>query len=87
MLVTSNFSFSQNFFYPFWRTFRHFHQTSNCRLQTLSVRKSLKFVVWERVNTPDRIFHGRTGGGVSIFIFMDLINLDRNVDLQQCQDK
>ena len=37
------------------------------------------------LDTPDQIFHGRNGGGVSIFIFMDLINLDRNVDLQQCQ--
>ena len=29
------------------RHFYHFHQ--NCRLQTLSVWKNLKFVVWERV--------------------------------------
>ena len=29
-----------------WITFCHFHQISNCRLQTLSVWKSLKFVVW-----------------------------------------
>ena len=32
-----------------WRTFSSFHQIRNCRLQTLSVWKSLKFVVWERV--------------------------------------
>ena len=32
-----------------WRTFCHFHQILNCRLQILSVWKSLKFVVWERV--------------------------------------
>ena len=32
------------------RTFFHFYQISNCRLQTLSVWKSPKFVVWERVN-------------------------------------
>ena len=32
------------------RTFCYFHQIRNCRLQTLSVWKSLKFVVWERVN-------------------------------------
>ena len=37
------------------------------------------------LDTPDQVFHGRNGGGVSIFIFMDLINLDRNVDLQQCK--
>ena len=36
-------------FVPVWRTFCHFHQIQNCRLQILSVRKSLKFVVWERV--------------------------------------
>ena len=30
------------------RTFCHFQQTLNCRLQTLSIWKSLKFVIWER---------------------------------------
>ena len=35
-------------FLPHWRTFCHFHQIYNC-LQTLSVWKSLKFVIWERV--------------------------------------
>ena len=29
----------------FWRTFCHFHLIQNCRLQTLSIWKSLKFVV------------------------------------------
>ena len=37
-------------FLPFWITSCHFHQIANCRLQTLSVWQSLKFVVWERVN-------------------------------------
>ena len=37
-------------FLPVWITLCHFHQNLNCRLQTLSVWKSLKFVVWERVN-------------------------------------
>ena len=46
-LVTSNFSFFLNVFLPIWRTFRHFHQTQNCRLQTLSVWKSLKCFVWK----------------------------------------
>ena len=32
-----------------WRTFCHFQQIWNCRLQTLSFWKNLKFVVWERV--------------------------------------
>ena len=36
-------------FLPFWRTFRHFYNIKNCRLQTLSVWKSLNFVVSERV--------------------------------------
>ena len=35
---------------PFWRTFCHFSIISKCRLQTLSVWKSLKFVIWERVD-------------------------------------
>ena len=33
-------------FLPIWITFCHFRQIYNCRLQTLSVWKSLKFVVW-----------------------------------------
>ena len=41
--------FPQCFLY-FQRALRYFHQNQNCRLQTLSVWKSLKFVVWERVN-------------------------------------
>ena len=36
-------------FLPVWRTFCHFHHIKNCPLQTLSVWKSLKFVVLERV--------------------------------------
>ena len=36
-------------FLPLWRTFCHFHPFWNFCLQTLSVWKSLKFVVWERV--------------------------------------
>ena len=40
--------FTQSFL-PISRTFCHFHQIQNCRLQTLSVWKGLKFVVWERV--------------------------------------
>ena len=36
-------------FLPVWRTFCHIHQIWNCRLRTLSVWKSLKFVFWERV--------------------------------------
>ena len=36
-------------FLPIWRTLCHFHGTWNCRLQTLPVWKSLKFLVGERV--------------------------------------
>ena len=36
-------------FLPVWRTFCHFHQIQNCRLQTLWVWERLKFVVWEKV--------------------------------------
>ena len=36
-------------FLPTSRTFCHFYQIWNCRLQTLLVWKSLKLVVWERV--------------------------------------
>ena len=37
-------------FLPVWRAVCYFHKIWNCRLGTVSVRKSLKFVVWERVN-------------------------------------
>ena len=50
LFVTSNFSFSHSVFYLLRRTFWHFDQVSNCRLQTLSVWKSLKFVIWKRIN-------------------------------------
>ena len=49
LLVTSNFSILPQCFLPVWRTFCYFNQIWNCRLQTLSVRKSLKFFVWEKV--------------------------------------
>ena len=48
LLVTSNFSFSQCFL-AVWITFCHFQQNKNCHLQTLSVWKSQKFAVWEKV--------------------------------------
>ena len=45
---------------PLWRTFCHFCPIWNCRMQTLSVWKSLKFVVWERVilTSPEHILLG-----------------------------
>ena len=36
-------------FLPVWRTFCHFHKIRNCCQENLSVVKSLKFVIWERV--------------------------------------
>ena len=36
-------------FLPFWRTFHYFHQIQNSRLLTLSVWKSLIFVIWDKV--------------------------------------
>ena len=36
-------------FLTFWKTFGDVYQISNCPLQTLSIWKSKKFVVWERV--------------------------------------
>ena len=46
------------YFLLFWRTFRHFHQFQNCRLQPLSVWKSLKFVIWERVKIMESFVAG-----------------------------
>ena len=43
----------QQCFLPVRRPFCHFNQIRNCHLQTLSVWKSLKFVVWESVNTNE----------------------------------
>ena len=40
-------------FPPVKRTFCHFHQIRSCRLQTLSVWKNLKFVVWERITSAE----------------------------------
>ena len=37
-------------FLPLETSFCHFHQILNCPLQSLSAWKSLKFVVYERVN-------------------------------------
>ena len=37
-------------FLPVWRALCHFHQILNCCLQTLSVWKTLRFVVWAMVN-------------------------------------
>ena len=32
-----------------WRAVCHFHKILNCRMQTVSIWKSLNFVIWERV--------------------------------------
>ena len=49
LLPTCNFSFFPQCFLPILRTFCHFDQIQNCCLQTLSVWKSLIFVIWKRV--------------------------------------
>ena len=51
LLEISNFSFPPCFL-PVWRSFCHVHQIQNCLPQFLSVWKSLKFIIWERVNNP-----------------------------------
>ena len=53
--MTSNFSFSRSVFYMFLRTFCHLYQIWNCRLLTLSIWKSLKFVVWEWINSAPTV--------------------------------
>ena len=42
-------------FLPCYRSFCDIHQIQNCRLQTFSIWKSLKFVVWERVNSSPNV--------------------------------
>ena len=49
LLLKSNFSFSLSVFLPVGKTFCHFHQMWNYHPQSLSLWKSLKFVIWERV--------------------------------------
>ena len=50
-------------FLPFWRTFWHFHQICNCYLPTLSVWKSLKFAIWERVKGKGEMFAASNQAG------------------------
>ena len=52
-------------FLSVWQTFRLFCQIWNCRLQTLSVLKSPKFVLWERVKMFTSYLVGcyQTSGG------------------------
>ena len=45
------------FFLPISRIFFHFHQIWNCYLQTLLVWKSLKFVIWQRVDSGRKLRH------------------------------
>ena len=49
-------------FLPVWRTFSQYYQIWNRGLQTLSVWRSLKFVLWERVKVlVDKQRNRRTG--------------------------
>ena len=47
--IMSNFSFCHSAFYPLGELSAFFIKWKYCRLQALSVWKSLKFVIWERV--------------------------------------
>ena len=79
------FLFSQCFL-PVPKTFDNFYEIGNCRLQSLSVWKSLKFVVWEWVNqfallsqliltmlSSDYIFLGDGLVGITLFIRSDKV--------------
>ena len=50
------------------KTLCHFHKNQNCRLQTLSVWKSLKFVVWERVKSVIHVFGINSHYLIQIFV-------------------
>ena len=52
MLVTSKLLLFPQSFLPFQKTSCHFHQIKISHLRTLSVWKSLKFIVWERLTLP-----------------------------------
>ena len=60
--------FPQCFLY-FQRTFPHFHQNQNCRLQTLSVWETLKIVVWERVKNCRYVWGKKDVLVTSFFLF------------------
>ena len=47
--LNEQFLLFQQCFLSVWRTFCHFYQIWICRLQTLSIWKCLKIVLWERV--------------------------------------
>ena len=49
LLITSNFSFSQIVFYPFWELFAIFIKLKIVTCKLVLVRKSLKFIIWEKV--------------------------------------
>ena len=49
LLILSNLSFSHSVFYPFGELSAIFYQIQNCLLQTLSVWKSLRFVIWKGI--------------------------------------
>ena len=56
----SNVSISHIVFYPFGELSVIFIKFQNCRLQTLSEWKSLKFVIWERIKAVDCLTHSHT---------------------------
>ena len=60
-------------FLPVWITFCHFRQISNRRLQTLSIRKSKKSVVWERVKDSTQLHMASLNSLVLFQILCQLI--------------
>ena len=66
LLVTSNFYFSHSVFYPFGELSAIFIKFKIIVCKTLWVWKSLKLVVWERVNS-ERLRAQRNLGQVPIF--------------------
>ena len=52
--LNEQFFYSQNVFYPLGELSAIFIKLKSCHLQTITVWKNLKFVIWERVNPlPD----------------------------------
>ena len=78
LLVKSNFSFFQCFLL-IWRTFCYFHQIWNCHLQTLSVWKCLKFVIWERL----KVLSANSINSEKAKIFMAFYGLVNGLTLSQ----
>ena len=78
LLVTKKFLLFLLYFLLVLKTFYHFYKILNCRLKTVSVLKSLTFLVWEKVNTKD--CRGPTKWLDCLEIYCDKWNLQVNSD-------